>query len=202
MTMRGPSRLASMPGIRAISSALAVVACAGTLAACGGDDEGGPIPQDAGDQMIGQLDQIEELVDQGNCSEARAVAASFAESVDQLPAEVDGELREGLVRASGNLVDLTENTEQCTPPTGTTGETDVVPPETPEETTTTEETTETTTTDEDEEPPPTDEDEGDGGGGPPEDTPGNSDPGGGNEGGGNTGGGTGDDSSGGIGSDG
>ena len=199
MTMRAPSRLASMPGIRAISSALAVAACAGTLAACGGDDEGGPIPRDAGDQLLGQLDQIQELVDQGSCSEAREVAASFAEGVDQLPAEVDGELREQLVRASGNLVELTESGDQCTPPTGTTGETDVVPPETTEEPTTTEDTTETTTTDEDEEPPPTDEGEG---GGPPEDTPGNGDPGGGNEGGGDTGGGSGDDSSGGIGSDG
>jgi hypothetical protein len=202
MTMRGLSRLASMPGTRAISSALAVAACAGTLAACGGDDGGGPIPREAGDQLIGQLDQIETLVDQGNCAEAQEVAASFAEGVDQLPAEVDGELREQLVRASGNLESMTQDTDQCTPPTGTTGETDVVPPETTETTTTTtEDTTETTTTDE-EEPPPTDEGDGEGnGGGPPEETPGTGDPGSGNEGGGNTGG-TGDDSSGGIGSDG
>ena len=199
MTMRAVSRLASMPGTRAISSALAVAACAAMLAACGGDDEGGPIPQEAGDQLIDRLDEIETLVDEGNCSAAQQVAASFAEGVDQLPSEVDGELREQLVRASGNLESLTQDADQCTPPTGTTGETDVVPPETTEETTPPEETTETTTTDE-EEPPPTD-DEGEGGG-PPEDTPGNSDPGGGNEGGGNIGGGTGGDSSGGIGSDG
>jgi len=187
------TRLGSMPGIRAISSALAVATCAAGLAACGGDDEGGPIPQESGDQLIGQLDQIETLVAQGECDAAQQAALSFAETVNGLPGEVDGELRDGLVQASGNLESLTEDTDQCTPATGATGETGEVPPETPEETPTeepTEEPTETTPTEE-----PTDED-----GVPPEDTPGQGNPGGGNEGGGAIGGD--DDSSGGIGSDG
>ena len=191
MTMWAASRLASMPGIRASSSALAVVACASALAACGGDDEGGPIPQEAGDQLIGQLDQIETLVSDGDCDEAQQTAASASRRrVNELPEEVGGELRDRLVEASGNLESLT--TDQCTPATGATGETGEVQPETTEEPTTPEETTEPTTTEEDEPPP-----EEDDGGGPPADTPGNSDPGGGNEGGGNIGG---DEGSGGIGS--
>jgi hypothetical protein len=193
MTMRAVSRLASMPGIRASSSALAVAACAVALTACGGDDEGGSIPQDAGEQLINQLDDIETLVQAGDCDTAQQVAASFADGVDQLPDEVGGELRDRLVEASGNLESLT--TDQCTPPTGATGETGEVPPETTDEPTTTDETTEPTTTDEEEEPPPEEDD----GGGPPADTPGNSDPGSGNEGGGNIGG---NEGSGGIGSDG
>jgi len=191
MTMRAASRLASMPGIRARSSALAVVACAAALAACGGDDEGGPIPQEAGDQLIDQLDDIETLVQQGDCETAQQVAASFADGVDQLPEEVGGELRNRLVDASTNLESLT--TDQCTGATGASGETGEVPPETTEEPTP-EEPAEPAPTEE-EEPPP----EEDGGGGPPANTPGNGDPGGGNEGGGNVGG---DESSGGIGSDG
>jgi hypothetical protein len=191
MTMRAASRLASMPGIRASSSALAVVACAAALAACGGDDEGGPIPQEAGDQLIDQLDQIQTLVNDGLCDEAQQTAVSFATGVNELPEEVGGELRDRLVDASGNLESLT--TDQCTDAaTGATGETGEVPPETTEEPTTPEETTEPTTTEE-EEPPPEEDD----GGGPPADKPGNGDPGGGNEGGGNIGG---DEGSGGIGS--
>ena len=153
MTMRAASRLASMPGIRASSSALAVVACASALAACGGDDEGGPIPQEAGDQLIDQLDDIETLVQQGECDTAQQVAASFADGVDQLPEEVGGELRQQLVDASVNLENLTDDSSQCTPATGVTGETGEVPPEATDEPTTTEETTEPTTTEE-EEPPP------------------------------------------------
>jgi hypothetical protein len=194
MTMRAASRLASMPGIRASSSALAVATCAAALAACGGNDEGGPIPREAGNQLIDQLDQIQTLVDEGLCDEAQQTAVAFATGVNELPEEVDGELRDRLVEASGNLESLT--TDQCTPATGATGETGEIPPETTEEAPPPEETTEPAPTEEgDEEQPPEDDD----GGGPPADTPGNSDPGGGNEGGGNLGG---DEGSGGIGSDG
>ncbi len=191
MTMWGASRLASMPGIRASSSALAVVACAAALAACGGDDEGGPIPQEAGDQLIDQLDQIQTLVNDGLCDEAQQAAVSFATGVNELPEEVGGELRNRLVDASSNLESLT--TDQCTAATGATGETGEVPPETTEEPIP-EEPVEPAPTEE-EEPPPEEDD----GGAPPADTPGNGDPGGGNEGGGAVGG---DESNGGIGSDG
>jgi hypothetical protein len=198
MTMRTVSRLASMPGIRAICGALAAAACAGALAACGGDDEGGPIPQEAGNQLIEQLDQVEALVEQRSCDDAQQVAQSFAAGVEQLPAEVDGELRDRLTQASENLVSLTQDSDQCAePPTGPTGETGVTPPETTEETTTDDTTTDETTTTDEEQPPP-DEDQGDDeGGGPPEDTPGNGDPGGGNGSGEQE-----EDFSGGIGSDG
>jgi hypothetical protein len=186
----GVTRLGSMPGFRALTSALAAAACAAGLAACGGDDEGGPIPADRGNALIATLDEIEAAVQAGDCDTARDLVVSFAADVEALPLDEDPELRNALVNASGNLASLTDDPDQCTP-TGTTGETGTLPTE-PTTTTTTEPTTTTTTT---EEP---DEDE-DNGGGPPEEPPGggNGDPGGGN---GNGSGG--DDFSGGIGSDG
>jgi hypothetical protein len=184
--MNAVNTLGSMLGFRAAAGALALAACIVTLAACGGDEEGGPIPEDAGNELLGQLDAIESQVAAGECLEASETAAAFAESVDQLPPEVGGELRSQLVEASVNLEGLTEDDQQCRPPdTGATDAGEVVP-ETP--TTTTETTTTDTTT---EEPPPSGEDDGN-----DEETP---PPGGGA--GGNEGSGS-DDSSGGIGSDG
>ena len=185
-----------MPGIRATSGALAVVACATVLAACGGEEESGPIPQESGTQLIDQLSQIEDQIGGGDCEAAQQTALAFANSVDQLPQEVDGELRERLVEASANLEALTQDPEQCMP-TGPSGETGALPPES-EETTLPEETTETPTTDEDEETPP---DGGPADGGPPSGSPGGGNQGNqGNQGGGPGGSGD-DDSSGGIGSD-
>jgi hypothetical protein len=181
--MIAANTLATM-GLRATTSALAVVACTAALAACGGDEEGGPIPEEAGNQLLGQLDQIQTQVQQGLCDEAAATAGAFAEGVDQLPPEVSGELRTRLVEASANLEALTQDSEQCQTSTGTSDPAVVEPPET---TTTT---TDEPTTEEpppDEEPPPEEDDQG-------ENVP---PPGGGA--GGNEGG---DDSSGGIGSDG
>jgi hypothetical protein len=188
--LRGPvTRLGSMPGIRATLGALAVVACAAGLAACGGDEEGGPIPQDAGETLIAQLDEIESAVQAGDCTLAQTTALDFAQGVNDLPTEVSGELRTRLVEASANLEELSQT--QCQEPaTGPTGETGVVPPTTTTSTTETTTTTDTTT----EEPSP-DENNGNG---PPIEPPGGGNPGG-NSGGGS---GEGDDSSGGIGSDG
>jgi hypothetical protein len=187
-----------MPGIRAISGALAVAACALGLAACGGDEEGGPIPQDSGEMLLGQLDQIETAVEAGACGTAQAAAVSFAEGVNDLPPEVGGELRTRLVEASANLEELSQTQCDEPPPTGATGETGEEPTTTtPPPTTTTETTTTDTTTDE---PPPDEGDEGGNEGGEEESTP---PPGGGNAGGGSGSGdgSDGDGSSGGIGSD-
>jgi hypothetical protein len=183
--------LGPMPGIRATSGALAVVACAVGLAACGGDEDDGPIPQDAGDALIAQLDQIESAVEEGACDAAQATALEFAQGVNDLPPEVSGELRERLVEASANLEELSQT--QCeVPDTGTTGETGEVPT-TP---TTTPTTTETTTTDTTTEEPPPEPDDSD------DEDDRTVEPGGGNAGGGSGDeGGSGGDS-GGIGSDG
>ena len=59
------NRLGSMPGNRALLSALAAAACAVGVAACGGDDEDGPIPAEQGNQLLDQLDEIEAAVSEG-----------------------------------------------------------------------------------------------------------------------------------------
>ena len=188
----GVTRLGSMPGIRALTSAMAAVACATALAACGGEDENGPIPPEQGNQLLERLSEIEAAVDQGDCDRARQLAVGLAEDVGRLPLVEDPELRDALVEASGNLVSLTEDPQECQPDTGATGPAETVP--TTETTTPT--TTEPTTTEE-----PEEEDEGRG---PPDEPPGGGkgDPGGGNDNGNGGGGSDDDDSSGGIGSDG
>lgn len=191
MKARRAARLAPMPGIRAILSALVAATCAIAFVACGSDEEGA-IPKPDGELLLTQLERIDDAVQNGECDAARATAAEFAETVDQLPEEVDGELRQGLVEASANLEQLTQDPEQCAPEgaTGVTGETPTPPAPTPP-----------TTPDEPEDDEPEDDepsdDDGPGrGNGPPAEPPG-----GGN--GAPPADGTGDEeSSGGIGSDG
>ena len=165
------------------------------MSACGGDDEG-TIPPDAGQRLLDQLAQVEGAVDAGDCDRAQEAAVTFATGVSDLPPEVDGDVRDGLVDASAQLEELSADPQQCIE-TGATGETGTVPPPA-----TTDATTETTTTDDTTTEPPPDDGPQDG---PPDEPPGggNGDPGGGNgNGGGGDGSGGDDDSSGGIGSDG
>ena len=186
------SRLARMPGIRAIASALAAVCAVAGLAACGSDDEG-TIPQENGQLMLAQLEDVEQAVDAQDCDTARSAAVGFTDQVDALPSEVDSEVRDALVEAGNQLVALTQDPEQCTPvDTGASDDaTQTEQPETeiPEE----QEVPEEDTTDE-ETPPP---DEG-----------GDGNSGNGNQGSGGNGGqsdgfeGGGDSSGGGIGSEG
>jgi hypothetical protein len=182
-----------MPGIRAFASALAAV-CAVGLPACGSDDEG-TIPQENGQAMLAQLDDVEQAVEAQDCDTARSAAVGLTDQVDALPADVDPELRDALVEASNQLVALTQDPEQCTPVE--TGASDDLTEEEPD--TTTEAPEEELPN---EENPPTDEET------PPADEEGNEGPGGGNSGSnGNSGSGSdfegGEDSSGGgIGSEG
>lgn len=178
--MRAPNRLAPMPGFRAYR-ALAAAACALFLAACGGEE--GTIPQDPGEKLLAQLQAIDEAVNNGQCEAAVATAVEFAETVNNLPEDVDPEVREGLVDASLNLRTLTDDPEQCREPDAGTTDASAPVPETTSETETEPTTTETTT--EEEEPPPADDGQGNG---PPPETPGAGTPGAGSDDGGSSGG--------------
>ncbi|HEX2468891.1 MAG TPA: hypothetical protein VHJ54_11855 [Solirubrobacterales bacterium] len=159
---------------------LLAIAVATLLAGCGGDD-GGTIPADRADQLTARLTEVEGAVAEGDCDGARASANLFVTQVDQLPAEVDDEVKQALREGGERLQQLA--TEQCEEPdvgaTGESGFQSEEPTTTPGTTTPTEttpETTTNTTTDEDTQPP----DDGQGGDG-----------GEGNQDGGNAGGGTG-----------
>jgi hypothetical protein len=134
-----------MPGSRATAGALAAALCAVALAACGDDDQG-TIPEDQGQAMLDQVATVESLVDQGECNDARSAAVGFTQQVDELPDEVDREVQAALVEAGANLVELTQNPDQCEPVvTGPSGVAETVPDEeeeTPEQTLPDEETPE------------------------------------------------------------
>ena len=176
------SRLATV--LRRAAKPLLVIVAAALLAGCGSDEEG-TIPADDADTLISLLNAVEEAVADQNCEFAEDYASQFVDAVNQLPAEVDDEVKEGLREAGQQMTDLSQDPEQCDPDAGASGEEG--PEEEPTSTTTTSEepeTTTTTTTTEEEQTDPSNE-----GQGPPDQSGGN--PGGGNEGagGGNQGGG-------------
>jgi uncharacterized membrane protein YgcG len=190
--MKALTRLAAMlSGGRVML--LALVAAA-VLAGCGGDE--GTIPSESSDKLLERLTEIEEAVPEGDCDGAQNSADLFVDQVDQLPAEVDDEVKRLLTAGGERLQELAA--EQCEEPpaTGASGEEGFQPEEpttTPE--TTADTTTDTTTDTTEEQPPPDDEGDDDGGNGNTGDQ-GGGNTGGGNQGGGNQSGGTG---SGGIG---
>jgi hypothetical protein len=180
--MRPLSRLAAMLSGGRVT--LLAIAAAALLAGCGGDDP--TIPADLGEQLQTRLDEVEGAVAEGNCEGAQESADLFVTQVDQLPAEVDEEVKRLLTAGGERLQELAS--EQCEEPTpsGPSGEEGFVPP--PEEETTTPATTSSTTSTEQQQPPP-DEDGDDGGGGQGGGGQGGGGQGGGGQGGGGQGGG-------------
>lgn len=129
MSALAASRLGWMLGKRAKIGALATLACALSLAACGGSDDG-TIPVETGNALLDQLERIDAAVKDGDCDLAQEESVAFAEAVNELGDEVDPQVREGLVEAGNNLSTLSR--EQCEPAdTGATGETGVTTTEDP-----------------------------------------------------------------------
>ena len=108
-------RLGSVAGIRARLGAMCAILCLAPLAACGGEEEPeGTIPPEAAQGIVDRLNQLEGQVEDGACDDAERTAVTISEAVENLPEEVDGELRETLVEASANVVTLTR--EDCQEP--------------------------------------------------------------------------------------
>ena len=110
--------------------AMATFACALTLAACGSEGDSsseGTIPESDGEAILDRLDELEQQVEEGECDAAEVTAGEIADAIRSLPPEVDGELRQTLVTASGRLAE--QSRTQCEeepepepePPTGATG---------------------------------------------------------------------------------
>jgi hypothetical protein len=163
------SRLAAMAGRTQIS--LLLCAFAFGIAGCGGSSEGS-IPQEQAGDMLALLDTLQTDVQAGECDHVTGTADEFASRVQQLPSEVDSDVRNELTKAAAHLDELAGEASSCTPVE--TGATDPAGVETTTETTTPEETTPTSTTDETtttttEEAPPTEpEGNGPGDGQPPD----------------------------------
>ena len=135
------SRLASiaaMPNkLRPILLAL-VLAASAALAGCGGD--GGPDPSLSSDQasvLTSRLQEIQDNVDVGSCLVAADRTDDLLADIDELPGDVNQQVKNALVRGASNLKGLLQDPEKCESRATTTTES-----------TSTEETTEPTTTEE------------------------------------------------------
>jgi hypothetical protein len=121
-----------------VGAAFAVVSC--------GDSEEGLLPGATADQIVENLEEVERLVAEGDCSGAQQAAQEVASQVDALGSDVNARLRRALADGADELeqVALTDCTEETT-------ETTFVP----EETFTDEEPLTDTAPEEDEEEPTT-----------------------------------------------
>lgn len=167
----GGSRLAAMPG--PVKTTLVAGLCTVALAGCGGSD--GTIPSQDSDQLLSLLDALRSDVENSRCDLVAGHAQELASAVDSLPESVDPEVRKGVSQATAQIVELSQDPDQCASTTGASGpaeatSTSTTEPETTSTTTTTTEeatstdetTSEETTTDEqptdetttDEQPPP------------------------------------------------
>jgi hypothetical protein len=176
VTKRSVSRLAAMPGRPQLSLLACLLAVA--LGGCGSDEEG-TIPESNSNDLLTLLDGIEQSVAGGNCDVAQKQADEFVDAVNQLPAEVDDEVKGGIQEAAAQLRELSNEPSQCEDTTGPTDFENLEPTTTtptttePPTTTETKDTTTTTTTEpeEEEQAPPEEEPPSENGGGPPSGAP-------------------------------
>jgi hypothetical protein len=139
MTRRHTSKLA-------LAGAIAVLAVG-----CGSDDEGRPIPADIRQQLENRLDEAERRLEEGSpgaCNDiTNDTEAAVNETLDQVPQDVDPDVRDALSAGFARLFELVSErcqeleSEQPDTDTQTTEE----PPQTDTDTTPTD--TDTTPTD-------------------------------------------------------
>ena len=125
MRARGANRLDLVRLQAHTRLAIALALAALGLAACGSDD--GNIPRGDAEALLATLGEIERKVQAGECSSAHTDATQFVGQVEQLPKEAGTETKEMLRQAGRNLIELTQDPEQCSEPdpevpdTGATG---------------------------------------------------------------------------------
>jgi hypothetical protein len=124
---------------------------AALTAGCGGDSESeGDLPADDAATLLGQLEEVQANLEVGSCFVAADEADILIADIEELPDDVDGDLRRALENGAEQLRVLLEDPDQCERPTTTeettTEETTTEETETEEDTTTRETETEPTTT--------------------------------------------------------
>ena len=126
MTANGTNRLARVrpKGQAALAAALAAAALG--VGACGSGDEK-TIPRSDAEALLATLAEIEQKVEEGDCSSALTDATQFVAQVNSLPRDVGVETKEALREGGQNLIKLGEDEcQEQAPPvpdpdTGTTG---------------------------------------------------------------------------------
>ena len=142
-----------------IALALGAAAAVG-LVSCGGSNDD-LLPGKSANEILDNLNTIDQLVAEGDCTSAAAAAQEVRDQVEGLPRTVDAELRQRLAEGADNLEQLAasdceEPTTVTTTTEESTKETTATQEEPTTETTNTEtETTNTETGTTDTEPPPT-----------------------------------------------
>ncbi len=129
------ARLAAMSTLKGLIAAAALAAVVG-LSACGDDEPEPSIPLSGAQTLIATLEEIQANVDAGSCLVAADKVDELRSEIDDLPDEVDEDLRGELENGADRLSILVNDPDQCERPEE---------PETTTEETTTEETDPTTT---------------------------------------------------------
>jgi hypothetical protein len=146
-----PSLIKRVALSRALASIFALIVAAGlVLAGCGGDDESeGDISASDAATLLGQLEEVQANVDVGSCFVAADEAENLVADVQELPDDIDSDLRRALENGSEQLTILLADPDRQ-PDECQQQETTTTPEETTTEETTTEEETKTreTTTEE------------------------------------------------------
>jgi hypothetical protein len=146
----GLASIAAVPRPKAIIVTIALAASL-AVAGCGSDNESeGDLPADDAGTLLGQLEEVQANLDVGSCFVAADEADNLIADIQDLPNDVDSDLRQALERGAEQLKTLLEDPDQCERPTTTeettTEETTTEETETEEDTTTRETETEPTTT--------------------------------------------------------
>jgi hypothetical protein len=105
-----------------VGSLLASIALAAALAGCGNgkEDRSKLLSATRATQLRSSLDELERLIDDGDCEGAANSAVAFEQKVSSLPARLNASLRDALTSGAAQLERLVEN--QCEP-AGATGPT-------------------------------------------------------------------------------
>jgi tRNA/tmRNA/rRNA uracil-C5-methylase (TrmA/RlmC/RlmD family) len=135
----GMASIAAMPNkLRPILLALIAAAISAGPIGCGGDNEPSPsIPEESARTLLAKIEEIRANVDVGSCLVADDKTDELLADIDELPANVNDDVRQALENGANNLKLLLADPSQCEARTTTTETTTTEPTTTEEETTTT-----------------------------------------------------------------
>lgn len=100
------------------------------LVSCGGRDKTGLLPGNNAQQIIANLNNVDQLASQGNCTEAASEVATVQDEINSLPSSVDPQLRARLTSGAQRLARVVSSAGACE----TSTQSSVAPPSTPENT--------------------------------------------------------------------
>jgi hypothetical protein len=147
--------IAAMPNkLRSILLALILAGASAGLLGCGGDSGPDPsIPGADARTLLAKIEEIRANVDVGSCLVADEKTDELLADIDELPSDVNDDVRQALENGANNLKLLLTDPSQCEGRTTTTEPTTTAPTTTEEETTTAK-TRPSTTTETETEPEP------------------------------------------------